>query len=80
MVLIGKTYWQSLITLLQQMVTAGTIAADDLQLLLVTDDLEEALAHIKRYAIDGFGLHARSLPKASRWLGESGVSVVITGR
>jgi uncharacterized protein (TIGR00730 family) len=55
-VLIGREYWLPFEHLLQAMAAAGTISVEDLQLLLVTDDLTEAMAHIRRHAIDAFGL------------------------
>jgi hypothetical protein len=38
------------------MVAAGSIAAADLPMMLVTDDLDAAMAHIERYAVEAFGL------------------------
>jgi uncharacterized protein (TIGR00730 family) len=69
-VLIGREYWRSLGDLLNGMVAAGTIDASDLSLLLVTDDLDEAMAHLERHAIQSFGLRKRRVPTPSRWLGE----------
>ena len=43
--------------LLAKMVAAGTISNTDLDLLLVTDSVEEAMEHIEKHAIRGFGLH-----------------------
>ena len=68
-VIMGKQYWAALIQQLQHMVTAGTINADDLKLMLITDDVPEALAHIERYAIESFGLTRRRI-HSSRLLGE----------
>jgi uncharacterized protein (TIGR00730 family) len=55
-VLMGITYWQPFIELLREMVTLGTVAATDLDLFLVTDDIGEAMAHIDHHAIRRFGL------------------------
>ena len=68
-VLIGKTYWEPIITLLQRMVTDGTISASDLQLVMLTDDLDEAIRHLEKHAVGRFGLRGPQ-PKPSRWLGE----------
>jgi hypothetical protein len=76
-VLMGKTYWGGFIRLLEDMLEAGTIGAGDLRLFLITDDLTEALAHIKRHAIEEFGL-APKPPKPSRFLGETKYPVVAT--
>ena len=69
-VLLGVDYWRSLVDLLQRMVAAGTISADDLRLMLVTDDLDELVAHLHRHAIQYFGLHSRREWMPTRWLGE----------
>jgi uncharacterized protein (TIGR00730 family) len=76
-VLFGAAYWRGFISLLENMVKAGTVSADDLKLFLVTDDLKEALAHIKKHAIEEFGL-APKPPTASRLLGEHPYSVIVT--
>jgi hypothetical protein len=55
-VFIGKAYWQSLMGLFEQMVFAGTISAVDKHLVmthsLITDDVNEALAHIRASSVD----------------------------
>ena len=76
-VLIGAAYWRGFTALLEDMVKAGTINAGDLKLFLVTDDLQEALAHIEKYAIEKFGLMPKP-PKPSRLLGEQPYPIVIT--
>jgi uncharacterized protein (TIGR00730 family) len=67
-VLMGKDYWQPMIEFLKQMVAAKTISAGDLDLLLLTDSVEEAMAHIQQHAVEKFGLR-RGL-KRSLLLGE----------
>ena len=69
-VLIGRAFWQPLLTLFDAMASAGTIGAGDVRLMLVTDDLDEAVDHLERHAIEPFGLHARREPKPLPWLGE----------
>jgi uncharacterized protein (TIGR00730 family) len=76
-VLIGSAYWRGFIGLLEDMVKAGTVSAGDLKLFLVTDDLKEALAHIKKYAIEEFGLSPKP-PQPSRLLGETVYPIVVT--
>lgn len=76
-VLIGAAYWRGFLALLEDMVKAGTISAGDLQLFLVTDDLKEAVAHIRKHAIEEFGL-APKPPAPSRMLGESSYPIVLT--
>lgn len=46
-VLIGKKYYQPLWDYFQLMVQYGTISAEELKLVLLTDDVEEAMCHIK---------------------------------
>lgn len=48
-VLFGKSYFEPLLTFIQTMVEAGTISKDDLNLVLVTDDIDEAMTHIRTY-------------------------------
>jgi hypothetical protein len=69
-VLLGHTYWAPLVALLHSMAAAGTIALPDLDLVLVTDDLDEAIAHLQRHAVEPFGLQKRRAPQPFRWLGE----------
>ena len=67
-VLMGVDYWKPLVELLTQMVGARTISEADLHLLLVTDSVEEAMAHIQKHSIEHFGL--RRVMKRSRILAE----------
>jgi uncharacterized protein (TIGR00730 family) len=68
-VLMGRDYWQPLIDFLRLMVEARTISPEDLDLLLLTDSVDEAMAHIHKYAVEQFGLR-RSQPQRSRLLRE----------
>jgi uncharacterized protein (TIGR00730 family) len=67
-VLMCREYWQPLDDLLKRMVAARTIDAADLDLLLLTDSVDEAMTHIQTHAVQQFGL--RAVPKPSRLLGE----------
>ena len=69
-VLLGTTYWQPLLDMLVQMARDGAICEHDLDLLLVTDSMEDAMAHIQTRAIDAFGLRARRPVRPSGLLGE----------
>lgn len=71
-VLIGTAFWKPYRELLEHLLAAGTISPEDLELMLITDDLEEASAHLRRYAIDYFGLQARPKARPMGWLGERG--------
>jgi uncharacterized protein (TIGR00730 family) len=55
-VMMSTEYYRPIMGLLAKMVAAGTISNTDLDLLLVTDSVEEAMEHIERHAIKGFGL------------------------
>jgi uncharacterized protein (TIGR00730 family) len=68
-VLMGVEYWQPLIEMLKRMVDATTISPEDLNLVKLTDSIDEAMAHIQKHAIEKFGL--RRAPKRSRLLGEA---------
>lgn len=69
-VLMGVEYWQPFTALLKKMVEAGTVSDVDLDLMLITDSVAEAMAHIERHAIHRFGLKKRRAPAPSRLLGE----------
>jgi len=73
-VLMGATYWRGFLALLEDMVKAGTVSASDLKLFLVTDDLNEALEHIRKNAIEEFKL-LKKPPKPSKWLREKGYGI-----
>ncbi len=71
-VVMGTEYWRELIQLIEKMIRAGTLSPQDLDLIYVTDSVDDAIAHIRERTIKPFGLKAaarRSLP----WLGESGL-------
>ena len=68
-VLMGAAYWRGYLALLEDMVKAGTVSASDLKLFLVTDDLAEAIEHIRKHAIEEFSL-LRKPPRPWRLLGE----------
>ena len=70
-VLMGVDYWAPLLAQLDRMVREQTIDARDLDLLLVTDDVEAALAHINERTVKPFGLVARRVRRPSKMLGES---------
>ena len=68
-ILIGAEYWRPLHQLLRHLAAAGTIAASDMNLLLITDSVDEAIAYLRRHAIEQFGLRPAQ-PKPSILLGE----------
>lgn len=72
-ILIGTVYWQPFVALLKEMVDEGAVSPSDLDLLMVTDDLDEAMRHLDTNAVSAFGLR-RITPRPPRWwLGERGV-------
>jgi uncharacterized protein (TIGR00730 family) len=65
-VLIGVDYWRPFLDLLTEMRETGAIGERDLDLLLVTDDIDAAMAHLETKAIDAFDL--KRVPRRSpRW-------------
>ena len=71
-ILIGTAYWQPFITLLREMVSHGAVAEADLDLLKVTDDLDEAMRHLETHAVGAFGLK-RVVWRPKWWLGERAI-------
>ena len=55
-VLMGTEFYRPLMGFLAKMVAAGTISNTDLDLLLLTDSVEEAMDHIEKHAVRSFGL------------------------
>lgn len=55
-VLFGRRFYAELLDFLEKMVSEGTIDRADLDLFLLTDDVEEAMAHIEKYAVEKFRL------------------------
>jgi len=48
-VLFGKEYYKDLMEIIESMVNRGTISKEDMHLVLLTDDIDEAIAHIQTY-------------------------------
>ena len=70
-VVMGTEYWQPLRALLERMVEAKTIDAADMNLLMFTDSVEAAMAHLQTHAVEKFGLLRRKAPHRSKLLGET---------
>ena len=71
-VLMGRDYWSPFIAMIKTMIDAGTISGADLDLMLVTDSVPDAMAHIEQHAVQHFGLKAaedssrtKTLPRIS---------------
>jgi len=70
LVLIGEEYFEPLMNFLSHMANEGTVDRPDLELLLLTDSVDEAMAHLQKHAVEKFGLTMRKALKPSRLLGE----------
>jgi uncharacterized protein (TIGR00730 family) len=69
-ILMGKVYHEELFSYITNMVHEKTIDPEDAKLFLFTDSIEEAINHIRKYAIQGFGLKKKARIKAFKILGE----------
>jgi uncharacterized protein (TIGR00730 family) len=78
-VLIGTDYWQPFVTLLREMIAQGAVSASDFDLLLVTDDLDEAIRHLEQNAVVAFGLKRVPWREPRWWLGEQGLGAKPSG-
>ncbi len=58
-VLFGKEYYAELWDMLEHMADKGTIAREDLSLVLLTDDIDEAMKHIHTYVSDNYKVKRR---------------------
>jgi len=66
-VLFGKEYYKDLLEMIEQMNVKGTISKEDLSLVLLTDDIEEAMQHIQTYIKKNYKVKPR---KKAWWLFE----------
>lgn len=64
-VLFGTSYYKELWEMLEHMAQQGTIAREDLSLVLLTDDIDEAMSHIQTYIRKNYQVKKR---KRSWWL------------
>jgi uncharacterized protein (TIGR00730 family) len=71
-IIMGVEYWKELTELLAKMAKEKMISPEDLQLVFVTDSVEDAIAHLKEKAIKPFGLKP-AVWRHSFWLGEKGL-------
>jgi uncharacterized protein (TIGR00730 family) len=67
-VLIGTDYWRPFSAMVDAMMGHGTIGPDDRRLMLVTDDLDDAMTYLRVHAVERFGL--RQVVRPSPLLGE----------
>jgi uncharacterized protein (TIGR00730 family) len=64
-VLFGKEYYQPLLDNIEWMAEQGTISKEDMNLVLVTDNIDEAMEHIRHYISTNYKVKPR---KRFRWL------------
>lgn len=69
-VIMGVDFHKSLIEHIMKMAQEQTINQEDLQLILFTDSVEEAVNHIQKFSIDAFSLKLKRAKKAMWILGE----------
>lgn len=62
-VLFGKSYYQEMWEMFEHMAETGTIAREDLKLVLLTDDIDEAMHHIATYIRSNY----RVKPRKRHW-------------
>lgn len=67
-IIMGTEYWQEITEFLHKMNREGTISPGDLELVDVTDSVDEAIRFLREKAITPFGL--KPARKPFRWLGE----------
>jgi uncharacterized protein (TIGR00730 family) len=58
-VLYGKEYYQPLVKIIEAMVEQGTVSKEDLNLVLLTDDIDEAMHHIAQYINKNYQIRKR---------------------
>jgi uncharacterized protein (TIGR00730 family) len=66
-VMFGKEFYKELMEAMVDMASRGTIAKEDMDLVLLTDDVEEAMQHISKYITTNYTIKPR---KRLWWLFE----------
>ena len=62
-VLFGKEYYKELLEAMNDMAVKGTISKQDMNLVLLTDDFDEAIEHIRHYITSNYKI----LPRKRLW-------------
>ena len=74
-VVMGTAFWPGMQQLLEDMLAGSTISPEDRSLILWTDKVDEAIAHLQENAVKQFGLRvAQGTPRGSALLGEKGLA------
>ncbi|MCW3075219.1 MAG: hypothetical protein JWP69_2288 [Flaviaesturariibacter sp.] len=58
-VMFGKSFYKELMEAIHDMAAKGTISEEDLSLVLLTDDVDEAMAHIRKYIQTNYKIKPR---------------------
>ncbi|HEU0064360.1 MAG TPA: TIGR00730 family Rossman fold protein [Flavisolibacter sp.] len=69
LVLFGKEYYKELMDVIHDMAAKGTISKEDMNLVLLTDDIDEAMDHISKYIRTNYKIKPR---RRMWWLIEKG--------
>lgn len=73
-IVFNKEYHDTLLQHLYQMKSKGTVSNHDLELLVFTDDIQQAKAFIMEQSIRRYGLKPKSPIRPFRWLFERSLS------
>jgi uncharacterized protein (TIGR00730 family) len=71
-VVMGTEYWEPMRPFLDHMVKTGTISPGDIDLMLFTDSIDEAVEYLSHRAVKEFGLRRNCIPVSNPLLGERG--------
>ena len=58
-VIFGKEFYADLMVAIEDMAEKGTIAPEDMDLVLLTDDIDEAMSHISKYITSNYEIKKR---------------------
>lgn len=78
-IVFDQDYHKALISHISHMKEEGTIAAGDIELFLVTDDLDQALELILEKSIKKYGLKPKAEVRPLSWLFERGIRTTANG-
>ncbi len=60
-VIFGKEFYKDLVQMIEGMADNGTISREDLKLVLLTDDIDEAMDHIRQYITSNYTIKKRRI-------------------
>jgi uncharacterized protein (TIGR00730 family) len=72
-VVMGTEFWEPMQPFLQHMVKVGTISPEDIDLMLFTDSVEDAIDYLQNRAVKEFRLQRLCIPHRNPLLGEHGL-------